>query len=130
MHSSDYDSKLGSCDLLQRQPPNGADVKMSKKEAKFFVTAMIEAHSNIHATGKSGYVLAEPVDMTSADLFPNRLQTVTAGSRKSSTICTGSGGRWLTSFCLCSGWKPTQPRSERRKHLQQGNYGNEGNDRH
>jgi hypothetical protein len=36
---------------------------MSKKEAKSFVTAMIEAGSNIQAIGTTGYVLAEPVDL-------------------------------------------------------------------
>ncbi|WP_455272877.1 hypothetical protein [Rhizobium herbae] len=36
---------------------------MNAKEAKRFVTAMIEADSNIQAIGTTGYVLAEPVDL-------------------------------------------------------------------
>jgi len=42
---------------------------MTKDEVSAFVTAMIEAGSNIQAIGKIGYVLAEPVDPTDKDAY-------------------------------------------------------------
>jgi hypothetical protein len=59
--------KFGSCEtvghLVNWHLKQGGGHSMSKKEAKSFVTAMIEAGSNIQAIGTTGYVLAEPVDL-------------------------------------------------------------------
>lgn len=48
---------------------------MSEKKAKSFITAMIEAGSNIQAIGTTGYVLAEPVDLDDAPAY-DRIEAV------------------------------------------------------
>lgn len=48
---------------------------MSKKEAKSFIIAMIEAGSNIQAIGTTGYVLAEPVDLDDLPAY-DRIEAV------------------------------------------------------
>jgi hypothetical protein len=48
---------------------------MSAREAKRFVTAMIEAGSNIQAIGTTGYVLAEPIDLDDEPAY-DRIEAV------------------------------------------------------
>jgi hypothetical protein len=50
---------------------------MSEKEARRFVTAMIEAGSNIQAIGTTGYVLAEPVDLDDEPAY-ERIEAVSS----------------------------------------------------
>jgi hypothetical protein len=50
---------------------------MTKEEVKAFVTAMIEAGSNIQAIGTVGYVLAEPVDPTDREAY-RRIELVSS----------------------------------------------------
>ena len=69
---------------------------MSEKEAKSFITAMIEAGSNIQAIGTTGYVLAEPVDLDDEPSY-ERIEAVSSRfpdpdniTKESSIACT----RW------------------------------------